>query len=134
MPVNRGGQIYPTLAAIPPTPTLHLARFIDKTHPSSSSSAPHTPLYLFHSYSLHSKSPPSPQAAHQNSHHSAVLVWSRVKGCTFLFVVSKCGPPQPLDWLVLMFLAVIMRILLERVVSMGSMPLLSSNHSYQLWA
>ena len=33
----------------------------------------------------------------------AVLTRPRVRGCTFLFVVGKCSPPQPLDWLVPMF-------------------------------
>ena len=33
----------------------------------------------------------------------AVLARPRVRGCTFLFVVGKCGPPQPLGWLVPMF-------------------------------
>ena len=33
----------------------------------------------------------------------AVLARPKVRGCTFLFVVGKCGPPQPLGWLVPMF-------------------------------
>ena len=34
------------------------------------------------------------------SFYKAVFTWPRVRGCTFLFVVSKCDPPQPLGWLV----------------------------------
>ena len=45
------------------------------------------------------------QTTHQASHHSAsrMLVWPRVRGCTFLFVVGKCSPPQHSGWLVSMF-------------------------------
>ena len=104
IPASRSGQIYPTLKAISPTPTLNLARIIGKTYPSSSSSAPYTPLYLSYSYCLHSKSLPSPKLLIRLPIIlETVLVQPKVRDCTFLFVVGKCGPPQPLGWLVPMF-------------------------------
>ena len=62
IPINGGGQIYPTLEAISPTPTLHLTRFMASFFPKQKknyhkasvySINPQFPIkYTFQSFSL----------------------------------------------------------------------------------
>ena len=100
----------------------------DNTHPSSSSSVSHTPLYLSHSYSLYSKSLPSPQSFCQQCLHAR----PGVRGCTFLFVVGNYGSPQPLGWLVPLFCSCHHEDFIGAHSFTGSMPLLTPNLSFRI--
>jgi len=61
----------------------------------------------------------------------AVLARPRLRVCTFLFVVGKCGPPQPLAWLVPIFCSCHHEDFIEAHSFMDSMPLLTPNLSFR---